>query len=806
MKESKRFICIHGHFYQPPRENPWLEVVEAQDSAVPFHDWNERVSAECYAPNAAARILGPGGSIAAITNNYSRISFNFGPTLLVWLERHDPDTYAALLRADRLSFKRWGHGNALAQVYNHLIMPLATSRDKKTQVHWGVRDFERRFGRRPEGMWLAETAVDLESLVCLAAEGIKFTILSPGQAQAARPGPEAPWSDVSGGRVDPRRPYRVALPDGGEIAVFFYDGPLSRAIAFEHLLDDGAGMARRIKGLLDPQPAEPQIATMATDGESYGHHHRFGEMALAFALKELEQDPQVELTNFATFLEAHPPLWEVRVLENSSWSCAHGVERWRSDCGCAIDQGKGWNQRWRAPLRQGLDRLRQRLDDLFERRGGELFRDPWAARDDYVELLGEPTALARAAFLERHQSHALSPAEAVRAGKLLEGQHWGMYMFTSCGWFFDDISGIEPVQNLRFAARAIQLAEELDGGGWEDELLATLATAQSNLPREGNGALIWRREVDTARVGPHRVAAHAVITGVMSEEPPPEQLYCYQLRTVDHRHRHELGLHLSWGRLKVSHLRVGQEHDLVFAVLFAGGHEVRALVGPAAEGQDLESLGRQVEQPLRLLEKRALWEILQQGVPGKVYGMADLFLEGRRRLAERLVERSLADYRETANELYQANREVMLFLREISVPLPRVFTALAEAILSDDLARHLDEPHSEAMRGHLGEVAMQAKALGLSLTGHGLRLRIEKSLTRDLEALSHDPEHQPSLVHAEVLLNLAEALGVQLDLWGPQNHFYRLIQEKGLGRLPTELLGLGRRLHFDLGQEGGRRG
>ncbi|MFH1034130.1 MAG: DUF3536 domain-containing protein [Pseudomonadota bacterium] len=804
MQKQKKFICIHGHFYQPPRENPWLEVVEAQESASPFHDWNERVCAECYAPNAAARILGAGGTIQAITNNYSRISFNFGPTLLVWLERHAPDTYAALLAADRQSRDRWGHGNALAQVYNHLIMPLATSRDKKTQVHWGVRDFQRRFGRRPEGMWLAETAVDLESLQCLADEGIKFTILSPSQAQAARPSPSSPWSAVADGGLDPRRPYRVALPSGGEIAVFFYDGPLSRSIAFEHLLDDGAGMARRVKALLDPDPVEPQIVTMATDGESYGHHHRFGEMALAYALKELVADPQVELTNFAAFLEANPPVWEVRVLENSSWSCAHGVERWKSDCGCAIDTSKGWNQRWRAPLRQGLDRLRQRLDGLFEDQAGQLFNDPWAARDDYVELLGQVSPLARAGFLARHQKRPLNTSEAVRACKLLESQHWGMYMFTSCAWFFDDISGIEPVQNLRFAARAIQLAEELDGGGWEDELLKTLATAQSNLPREGNGALIWQREVGTARVGFHRVAAHAVISGVMGEEPPPEELYCYQLQTLDYRHRHELGLHLSWGRLKVSHLRVGQEHDLVFAVLFAGGHEVRALVGPATAEQDLDSLGRQMEQPLRLLEQRALWEILVQGVPGKVYGMADLFMEGRRLLASKLVDRSMAEYRETANELYRATRETMLFLREISVPLPRVFTALAEVILSDDLVRHLDDPHSESLRGHLGEVAMQAKALGLSLSGHGLRLRVEKALTRDLEALARDPQNQPSLVHAEVLLNLAEALGIQLDLWGSQNHFYGLIQEKGPDRLPAGLLELGRRLHFALDPDGQR--
>lgn len=791
----RKKVVIHGHFYQPPRENPWLEVVEAQDSAAPYHDWNQRVSAECYAPNCAARILGPGGGIARIVNNYRRISFNFGPTLLAWLEKEAPVVYSALLRADRLSQADHGHGNALAQVYNHLIMPLANTRDKRTQVRWGVRDFQRRFGRKPEGMWLAETAVDQESLAILAAEGVKFTILAPTQCAQVRSG-DGQWRDVAGGRVDPRRPYWVSLPGGARIAVFFYDGPLSRAVAFDRILDDGLGMARRVKELFDPDPAEPQTVIMATDGESYGHHHRFGEMGLAFCLKTLQEDPEVEVSNLAAVLAGQPPTWEARIIEDSSWSCAHGVERWRADCGCCIDPGRGWNQAWRTPLREGLDRLRDRLQALFEKLGGELLQDPWAARDAYVDLLGDPEPQAREEFLARHQRRGLDPAERARVFKLLESQHWGMYMFTSCGWFFDDISGIEPVQNLRFAARAIQLASELDGGGWEEDLLAELAKAQSNLPREGNGALIWRREVAPSRVGPHRVAAHAVISGVMDNQPPPEKLYCYNLETLEYRHRAELGLNLAWGEVRVSHQRLEESRDLAYAALHAGGHDFKALVGPDGQGQVLADVEAEVEQPLRLLEQNAIWEIFQKRLQGQIFGMADLFLEGRRALAQAVVERSLNEYREAARGLYETHRQTMLFLREINVPLPAMFSALAEAILGEDLTRLLAEMEPGPLPESLGEIVMQARALGLDLNRHGPRRQVETMLGEDLLRLVQDFKDQGSLVRAGQLLDLAKALGLDLDLWSPQNHFYRMLQDRGGQTLPDGVKALGRRLNF----------
>ncbi len=798
----KRHICIHGHFYQPPRENPWLEVVEAQESAAPYHDWNQRVCAECYAPNSAARVLGRRGAIRDIVNNYSSMSFNFGPTLLFWLAEHAPEVHRALIEADRAGAERLGAGGALAQIFNHVIMPLASDYDKVTQVRWGVRDFVLRFGRRPEGMWLAEAAVDLKTLAVLAAEGIKFTILSPGQCARVRPRPDAPWQDMLGDRVDPRRPYQVALPGGASIAVFFYDGPASRAVAFERLLDNGEALAARVRGLLDENPAEPQIASLATDGESYGHHHAFGEMALAYALRLLGEDSALSLTNYAAYLKDHPPVWEAQIVENSSWSCIHGLERWKSDCGCGNADIPGWNQAWRAPLRQGLDTLKARLDGLFEARGGMLLDNPWAARDQYVDLLHDDGPAARRQFLARQQKRALAAEEQVEVNKLLELERYAMYMFTSCGWFFDDLAGLEPVQNLRYAARALQLAQDLEpeaAAAWEKDLLDTLAGAFSNHPEKGSGADIWRREVAAMGVGARRVAAHAAIRAVVGEEPPSEELYAFRVEPLAYSHRHNMGLHLAWGRLKISHRRIGHAREMTFAALHTGGHDFRALVRPTAEAQDLTGLGELVESPLRLLETHALWEILVSRIGGGAYGLADLFLEGRRELALEILDRTMGAYRDTARAMYEANREAMLFLHEINVPLPRVFTAVAEVLLAEEAARAIEEAEEGGgFSAHLGEVAVAARSLGLALNLPRLRGVVKQVLTHDVLALCGDPRPGPTLERVNQVLDLAQAMKVDPELWAAQNRFLLLLRERGRAGLSPEMLELGRRLNFEL--------
>ncbi|HEX7184673.1 MAG TPA: malto-oligosyltrehalose synthase [Thermoanaerobaculia bacterium] len=490
-----RYLCIHGHFYQPPRENPWLGTVEPQESAYPYHDWNERVTAECYAPNAASRILDGEGRIERSVNNYSQISFNFGPTLLAWLEVFAPEVYQAVLAADRESRERFsGHGPALAQPYNHTILPLSNRRDKRTQILWGLRDFERRFGRKAEGVWLPETAVDLESLDLLAEAGVRFTILEPHQARRARP-KGGQWTDVSGGGIDGTVPYKVALPSGRRIALFFYDGPVSRAVAFEGLLSSGEGFAGRLLSGVPENPDRARLAHIATDGETYGHHHRYGEMALSYAIHHIESHGLARLTNYGEFLERHPPEHEVEIWENTSWSCVHGVDRWRSDCGCHTGGETGWNQAWRAPLRLALDWLRDELAPRFEKEASRIFRDPWAARDDSIEVILDPSSESVDGFFARHAGRQPEGEERARALGLMEMQRHAMLMYTSCGWFFNDLAGIETFQVLRYAGRAVQIAERLFGDSIEKSFLHRLEKARSNVPANGTGRDLYSEHV-----------------------------------------------------------------------------------------------------------------------------------------------------------------------------------------------------------------------------------------------------------------------------------------------------------------------
>src|SRR6201995_4794490 len=433
-------LCIHGHFYQPPRENPWLEQVETQDSAAPFHDWNERITSECYAPNGASRVVNKHNEIIRILNNYSHISFNFGPTLLSWLEENAPRTYRMVLEGDRASQKRFsGHGSAMAQAYNHIIMPLANTRDRITQIRWGIADFESRFGRKPEGMWLAETAVDNETLDILAQQGILFTILAPHQCARVREraentlqpvldrldGAGARWTETPDASVHPNHPYLVRLKDGRSITVFFYNGPQSRAIAFEGLLYNGENFAWRLARGFDPTDTRPQVMHVATDGESYGHHHRHGEMALSYALRFIEDKKLAKLINYGQFLAQFPPTWEAEIVENTSWSWAHGIERWRADCGCNGGR-QGWHQRWRAPLRAALDWLRDTVAPLSENTANGLLKDVWAARDAYIAvILAAGTMEAEAAieqFFSTQAVRILSPEERTLILKLMEMQ------------------------------------------------------------------------------------------------------------------------------------------------------------------------------------------------------------------------------------------------------------------------------------------------------------------------------------------------------------------------------------------------
>ncbi len=494
----QHYVCIHGHFYQPPREDPRTGDIPKEGSAAPYANWNERICAECYGPNTAARILDTQGQVAETVNNYSRISFNFGPTLLAWMARHAPATYQKVLDADVESRAHYsGHGSAIAQPYNHIILPLANRRDKHTQILWGIRDFESRFKRRPEGIWLPETAVDMETLDIAAKLGMRFTILAPHQAKRICTAKELNCHIVDAATLDTTMPYEVHIPSGRRITVFFYNGSISSAVAFEGLLNDGGTFAERLVSAFGRRKG-PQLVNIATDGETFGHHHRFGDMALAYALRKLGHNKDIRLTNYGEFLDRSPPASVAEIHENSSWSCPHGVERWRSDCGCCTGRNPAWNQSWRTPLREALDWLRHTLIQEFDALGRTLLKDPWLARNDYISVVLDPSAEITEIFIRNHAAHELNEGEKTKVLKLMEMQRNMMLMYTSCGWFFDDPSGLETVQILRYAATALQIFRELFKKDYEERFVQRLKSARSNVREERDARLIYRNHVHPA--------------------------------------------------------------------------------------------------------------------------------------------------------------------------------------------------------------------------------------------------------------------------------------------------------------------
>jgi alpha-amylase/alpha-mannosidase (GH57 family) len=506
-------LIIHGHFYQPPRENPWTGVIEPESGAAPFHDWNERIHSECYQPNAGAHIIDPATGRERLVNNYANISFNFGPTLLSWLQDKHPDTYADIIDADQQSVnKRAGHGNAIAQAYGHPILPLCNERDRQTQIHWGLADFRERFGRDAESMWLPETAGNDDVMGLLIDAGLRFVILAPHQASRLRPIEEAEWLEMDEQTIDTSFAYQYLHRDGSgrSIAVFFYDGSTSRAIAFENLLRSSRELVDRFAQTAQDR----ELETIATDGETYGHHFKFGDICLAYAL-EIDAPAQgFQITNYGAYLDQHSPAFEVEINngpngEGTSWSCLHGVGRWIRDCDCHTGGKPEWNQSWRSPLRQALDFLRDENLVHFEATQGNLFVDPWQARNASIALVLDQS-YSREKFSFDHAGRWLSADEQWRALAYLELQRMLLLMYTSCGWFFNDVSGIETIQILKYAGRAIDLMDQLGLPLVRDRFLEILAKAKSNRPEMGTGADIYRRLVEPLK--PSQTAVEALAT------------------------------------------------------------------------------------------------------------------------------------------------------------------------------------------------------------------------------------------------------------------------------------------------------
>ena len=771
---SQKFICIHGHFYQPPRENPWLESVELQESAFPFHDWNERITAECYAPNALARLMDGDGRIADITSNYSRISFNFGPTLLSWLKDKQPEIHSAIVEADKKSRDQFsGHGSALAQVYNHMIMPLANARDKQTQVIWGIYDFEARFGRKPEGMWLAETAADAESLDVLARHGIKFTVLSPYKASRVRPvGEETDWQDVNGARVDPTMPYLVKLPEGRSIVVFFYDAPVSKAVAFEELLSSGEKFVGRLCEGFDDSREHDQLVHIATDGESYGHHFHYGDMALAYALHQIESGKDIHLTVYGEFLEKHPPTHEAEIHNASSWSCSHGVERWKSDCGCNSGGRHGWNQKWRAPLRSALDFLRDKLAAFYEQTAGKFLKDPWAARNDYISVILDRSAENLSKFFSQHAKHSLNEKDQITVIRLLEMQRHTLLMFTSCGWFFDEISGIEGVQVIQYAARALQLAGELGAEDLEAEFLKILEQAKSNIPENQNGRVVYERFVKPAVMTRENVAAHYAISSLFETYSEEALIFSYTVKQLDRQMWTAGSAQLAVGRIKVAFAVTGNSDEFAYGVLHAGEHNLSCGVRFYPGDEPYQTLVREAKEAFERADFPETIRVLDRHFGENHYSLKNLFRDEQFKVLNQILTHTRDDIYNTYRLLTDRYAPLTRFLNDIHVPPLNSLAPAAEFVLNTEFKRLFVNGKVDAER--VKTLVNEVRVTNATLDKDGLAFSAKKHFERLSDEFAKTPEDLEALQHMCDSAALLPILPFRVDLWKPQNIYFQL--------------------------------
>ncbi|MHB8524541.1 MAG: DUF3536 domain-containing protein [Candidatus Acidiferrales bacterium] len=773
---NDRFLCVHAHFYQPPRENPWLEAVEVQDSAYPYHDWNERVTAECYAPNAACRILDGEGRIVDITNNYAKISFNFGPTLLAWIEEKAPDVYAAVLAADKLSRdQHHGHGSAISQAYNHMILPLANERDKHTQVVWGIRDFEHRFGRSPEGMWLPEAAVNLDSLEALASNGIKFTILSPHSAHMVRKAGAEEWRDVSGGQIDPSMAYRVELPSGKNISVFFYDGPVSRGIAFENLLENGERFANRLVGVFSDSREGPQLAHIATDGETYGHHKTHGDMALAYALRFIEENKLAILTNYSQFLDQHPPTHEARIFDNSSWSCAHGVERWRGNCGCNSGMHPGWNQNWRAPLREAMDWLRDTLIPIYEEQGRQVFQDPWKARDEYIRVILDRSPKNVCDFFHQVAAHDLSPEERLRALKLLELQRHAMLMYTSCGWFFDELSGLETVQTIQYAARALQLASQLArDANLESEFVERLARARSNISENQGGKRVYEQFVKPVMLDLKGVGAHFAVSSLFSDAGPEQHTYCYTISRQDFRVLSSGKARLVVGRAHISSDITTESANISFGVVHLGDHNITGGVRDFAGDKEYQATVAEITGAFERGDFAELIRVVDKCYGSGAYTLKFLFRDEQRKVVGQILDSALEEAEHVYRQLYENRAPLMRFVTALGMPPIRRFQVAAEFTLNSDILKIVESDNLNLQQ--MQTLLDEAKRTGVPLDGTTLEFAIRKRLEAVAVRFLANPSDFDLLQALDSAAAVAHLAPFPIQYWKVQNIYFDVMR------------------------------
>ena len=842
------YVTVHGHFYQPPRENPYLDAIERQPSAAPFHDWNERIHHECYRPNAFARVLNDRGELVEIVNNYEYLSFNIGPTLMSWLERYDVEVYQRIVEADRKSCDRLnGHGNAIAQVYNHIIMPLANERDKQTQIRWGKEDFRSRFGRDPEGMWLAETAVDYATLEALVAEGIKFIVLAPSQAERCRliPTDEQPvtqWLEVGGSQIDPTRPYRCYLNGNRGLAIgdwelgdrlpspttdpqslpyidiFFYDGPISRDMGFNDVLGWAGTFAGRIGSAVRGDHRQSQLISVATDGETFGHHKGGTEKTLAFAFTHELPRRGWTVTNYAHYLSLNTPKWEVELKPVTAWSCAHGVNRWQDDCGCG-GEGGVWHQKWRRPLRTALDWLRDQLAKVYEEHGKQVFRDPWQARDEYIQVIRDRSPANVEKFLTRHRSRKLTAAEQVDALRLLEMQRHSLLMYTSCGWFFEELSRPEGTQILRYASRALELAGDVSGIQLEKPFIKRLSQAASNVELFKHGAEVYRQLVVTAQITMEQVAAHYAISSLFTTYPAQQRIYCYDAHQLDYQLQRMGSLTLAVGQLRLVSEITWESTHLVFAVLHLGGWDFHCCIQPFAGRRTYSHLKEKLFASLQEASAAHAILAMSQLFNGHSFNLQKLFPEERHRIMRLLSHNTLTRLDQLYTQVYRDNYGVLMAFHRDGLPVPQELQVAAEVAISNRAAIALqaleqengDPQQSLSYLAELEAIATEANHLRCRLNIPDAKPTLEQLILRSLWHLLHDSN--PATLSADVqrlerMIEVANKLNLGLSMFRAQELYFNCLHNQIVPQLSSEtnsnsshlhqLLRLGQKLAVDV--------
>lgn len=782
-KKNEVFLTIHGHFYQPPRENPWLEAIELQDSALPFHDWNERINKECYNPNSVSKIVDSRNRILDVVNNYEYMSYNFGPTLLSWMEQFAPLTYERIIKADIESIAEHnGHGNAIAQVYNHIIMPLANEHDKETQIKWGIRDFEYRFGRKPEGMWLAETAVDDDTLRILEANGIKFTILSPYQADKFKKKGDKEWTDVSWGNIDPARSYKYNIKSapGKSIDLFFYDGAISRSVAFDELLKDGNKFIKRLKEGVSDCRDFPQIVNIATDGESYGHHTKFGDMALAYVLKVKAKDEGFKITNYAEYLEKYRSDCEVEIKQASSWSCFHGVGRWKEDCGCSTGGHPGWNQKWRKPLREALDYLRDELVIIFEQEGPKYFDNVWEVRNKYIDVILDRNEMNVKKFQQENFKSDLSDEQKVHAMELLEIQRQAMLMYTSCGWFFSEISGIETVQIMKYAARAMQLATKFSNKDLETHFLEILSEAKSNIPEHGTGKDIFERFVKPSIVTTKQIASLWALSSLYQDFEDEESVYCYTIKKEAYKKVQKGSSTFVVGHIEIQSKITLQKSNVMFALMQYSGGDFHCAIKEYSDDFEFNKIKTNLIKTFLMNPLTEIIRSMDECFGKEYFTLKDIFIEERRKILQILLKGKLEKFSQTYQVMYDEGKGSIYHLQGLGLKIPDEFKISAAYALShkfNDIVVHSGGFLDEDSIQQATDINYEAKKIDIQLDKSPSNKIFSKKILQNINRLVHSFEIQ----QADVLLEIFDSINkleLQIDISEAQNIYFSKIYHK----------------------------